>query len=123
MDPFRLDNQLALVTGGGTGLGLAMCKALVRAGARVVITGRREELLKQACAELGDASAYVQHDVTDLPSIPALVEQVESRFGALDILINNAGINKKMPAVDVTDADLQQIVQTNLFGVYALSRE
>jgi NAD(P)-dependent dehydrogenase (short-subunit alcohol dehydrogenase family) len=123
MDPFRLDNKLALVTGGGTGLGLAMCKSLVRAGAHVVITGRREETLKQACAALGDAAAYIQHDVTDLPSIPSLVEQVETRFGAVDILINNAGINKKQPAVDTSDADLQLIVQTHLFGSYALSRE
>jgi gluconate 5-dehydrogenase len=123
MDPFRLDNKIALVTGGGTGLGLAMSKALVRAGARVVITGRREEPLKQACAELGQQAAYVQHDVTDLSSIPALVEQVETRFGALEILINNAGINKKTPAVDTSDADVQQIVQTHLFGSFALSRE
>jgi gluconate 5-dehydrogenase len=123
MDPFRLDNKLALVTGGGSGLGLAMCKSLVRAGARVVITGRREETLKQACAELGDTAAYIRHDVTDLPSIPSLVEQVETRFGAVDILINNAGINKKQPAVDTSDADLQLIVQTHLFGSYALSRE
>ncbi len=123
IDPFRLDNQLALVTGGGTGLGLAMCRSLVRAGARVVITGRREELLKQACSELGDHAAYIQHDVTDLPSIPALVEQVESRYGALDILINNAGVNKKGLAVETRDADLQLIIQTHLFGSYALSRE
>lgn len=123
IDPFRLDNQLALVTGGGTGLGLAMCRSLVRAGARVVITGRREELLKQACSELGDHAVYIQHDVTDLPSIPALVEQVESRYGALDILINNAGVNKKGLAVETRDADLQLIIQTHLFGSYALSRE
>jgi NAD(P)-dependent dehydrogenase (short-subunit alcohol dehydrogenase family) len=123
MDSFRLDGQIALVTGGGTGLGLAMSKALVYAGARVVITGRREEPLRQACAELGAAAQYVPHDVNDLPSIPALVEQVEERFGPLDILINNAGVNKKQPALETSDADLAAIVQTNLFGVFALSRE
>jgi gluconate 5-dehydrogenase len=88
-----------------------------------VITGRREEPLKQACSELGAQSSYIQHDVTDLPSIPALVDQVETRYGGLDILVNNAGINKKVPAVDTSDADLQQIVQTHLFGSFALSRE
>ncbi|MCL5996457.1 MAG: glucose 1-dehydrogenase [Chloroflexi bacterium] len=122
-NPFRLDDQLALVTGGGTGLGLAMCKALAAAGARVVMTGRREELLKLACADIGARAAYIQHDVTDLDSIPALVGQVEERFGPLDILVNNAGINKKQPAVDTSDADLASIVQTHLFGAYSLSRE
>jgi gluconate 5-dehydrogenase len=120
---FRLDNNLALVTGGGTGLGLAMCKALVGAGARVVMTGRREQLLQQACAEIGQAAAYIRHDVNDLASIPALVEQVEAQYGPIDILINNAGINKKQPAVDTSDTDLANIVQTHLFGSYALSRE
>jgi NAD(P)-dependent dehydrogenase (short-subunit alcohol dehydrogenase family) len=123
MDIFRLDGQLALVTGGGTGLGLAMCKSLVAAGARVVMTGRREEPLKSACAELGAAAAYLQHDVNDLASIPALIEHVETGWGPLEILINNAGVNKKQSAVDTSDADLANIVQTHLFGSYALSRE
>lgn len=120
---FRLDGQLALVTGGGTGLGLAMSEALVAAGARVVMTGRREEPLKQACEAIGAAAAYVQHDVNDLPSIPPFAQQVEERFGPLDILINNAGVNKKQPALETSDADLAAIMQTNLFGAYALSRE
>lgn len=123
MDKFRLDGQLALVTGGGTGLGLAMCKALIEAGARVVMTGRRLEVLQQACAALGAVATYIQHDVNDLPSIPALIEKVEQEQGPLDILINNAGINKKQPAVDTSDADVQNIVSTHLFGSFALSRE
>jgi gluconate 5-dehydrogenase len=123
MDNFRLDGQTALITGGGTGLGLAMSQALVKAGARVVITGRREEPLRDGCAALGEAATYVRHDVNDTASIPALVEQVEARVGPLDILINNAGVNKKQLAVDTPDADLAAIVQTHLFGSYALSRE
>ncbi len=123
MPNFQLTNQLALVTGGGTGLGLAMCKALVEAGARVVITGRREEPLKQACAEIGSAASYIQHDVTDLPSIPALIETIEFQHGPLDILINNAGFNKKQKAIDTSDADLAAMMTTHLFGGYALSRE
>ncbi len=123
MPNFQLTNQLALVTGGGTGLGLAMCKALVEAGARVVMTGRREETLKQACAEIGAMAAYIQHDVNDLPSIPGLIETIESRHGPLDILINNAGFNKKQKAVDTNDADLAAMMQTHVYGGYALSRE
>src|SRR3990170_8834107 len=93
--PFRLDGQLALVTGGGTGLGLATGQALLESGAHLIMTGRREEILQQACAQLGPAASYVRHDVADLSSIPALVEQIEREFGPLDILINNAGIHLK----------------------------
>jgi gluconate 5-dehydrogenase len=120
---FRLDGQLALVTGGGTGLGLGICQAITEAGARVVITGRREALLKQACAELGEAVQYIQHDITELSTIPALVEVVEARFGPLDILVNNAGNHLKKPAVDTSDAEFAGILQTHLCGAFALSRE
>ncbi len=122
-DVFRLDGQLALVTGGGTGLGLGICQALVDAGARVVMTGRREEVLKQACAQLGTNAQYIPHDINDLASIPAFVEEFEVRFGPLDILVNNAGNYLKRPAVDTTDADLASILQTHLLGAFALSRE
>src|SRR5574341_2484716 len=120
---FRLDGQLALVTGGGTGLGFGICQAMTEAGARVVMTGRREDILKEACERLGGSTAYVRHDVADLPSIPALVEEIEGRFGPLDILVNNAGNHLKRPAVETSDMDLASILQTHLFGTFALSRE
>jgi len=120
---FRLDGELALVTGGGTGLGLGICRALTEAGARVVMTGRREDILKDACKQLGASAAYVRHDVTDLPSIPGLVEQAEDRFGPVDILVNNAGNYLKKFAVDTSDADFASVLHTHLFGSYALSRE
>jgi NAD(P)-dependent dehydrogenase (short-subunit alcohol dehydrogenase family) len=122
-NPFRLDGQLALVTGGGTGLGLAISQALVEAGASVVVTGRRKEKLKAACQRLGNAASYIQHDVTDLTSIPDLVKRIESDIQPLDILVNNAGIHLKKLAVDTTDAELAQIIQTHLFSAFALSRE
>jgi len=120
---FRLDGKLALVTGGGTGLGFGICRALTEAGARVVMTGRREDVLKDACKQLGASAAYVRHDVTDLPSIPGLVAQAEDRFGLVDILVNNAGNYLKKPAVDTVDADFASVLHTHLFGSYALSRE
>lgn len=120
---FRLDGQLALVTGGGTGLGFGICRAMTEAGARVVMTGRREETLRQASGQLGSTSAYIRHDVTDFPSIPGLVEQVENRFGPVDILVNNAGNYLKKSAVDTSDADFASVLHTHLFGAYALSRE
>jgi gluconate 5-dehydrogenase len=122
-DVFRLDGQLALVTGGGTGLGLGICQALSQAGARVVMTGRREKVLRDACTQLGNAAGHLQHDVTDLSTIPTLVQRIEEEFGPLDILVNNAGNHLKRPAVDTSDADLAGILQTHLLGSFALSRE
>ena len=122
-DVFRLDGQSALVTGGGTGLGLGICQALTEAGARIVMTGRREEVLKDACKKLGDAASYLLHDVTELSTIPALIQRIEDRLGPLDILVNNAGSHLKKPAVETSDADLASILQTHLFGSFALSRE
>ncbi len=123
MDAFRLDGQRALVTGGGTGLGLAIGRAMVAAGAQVVVTGRREDLLQAACAELGPAAHYRVHDITDLASIPALVAGVEADLGPLDIAVNNAGIHLKKPVVDTSDLEMAQVVQTHVFGAFALSRE
>ena len=122
-DVFRLDGQLALVTGGGTGLGFGICQALTQAGARVVMTGRRQDVLRDACQQLGNAAGYLQHDVTDLSTIPGLVQRIEEEFGPLDILVNNAGNHLKRPAVETSDADLASILQTHLLGSFALSRE
>jgi gluconate 5-dehydrogenase len=122
-DVFRLDGQRALVTGGGTGLGFGICQALSQAGARVVLTGRRAEVLRDACQQLGNGAAYLPHDVTDLTTIPALVQRIDEEFGPLDILVNNAGNHLKRPAVDTSDADLAGVLQTHLLGSFALSRE
>ncbi len=121
--PFDLTGTLALVTGGGTGLGLGTTKAIVNAGGRVVITGRRVEPLQAACADVGDAVAYIQHDLTNLESIPGLVKEIESRFGPVDILVNNAGNHIKKPAVDTSDAEFKQVLDTHVFGTFALTRE
>jgi gluconate 5-dehydrogenase len=122
-DAFRLDGQLALVTGGGTGLGFGICQAMVEAGARVVITGRREDVLHDACVQLKGGAQYLPHDINDLSSIPTLIEEVEDRFGPLHILVNNAGNHLKKPAVETTDREFAAVLQTHLFGAFALTRE
>ncbi|HEV7349269.1 MAG TPA: SDR family oxidoreductase [Telluribacter sp.] len=120
---FSLEGKLALVTGGGTGIGLATTQCLVEAGARVVITGRREEMLKEAIGTLGERAHYVVNDVTDRAKLPALVQHIESTYSPIDILINNAGINMKKPALDVTDEEFDRILMTNLNAVFSLTRE
>ena len=122
-DPFRLDGQLAVITGGGTGLGFGMAQAMVGAGSRVVLIGRREAVLREACETLGTAAHSVSHDVRDLSSLPALTANIEERFGPVDILANNAGSYLKKPATDVADSELLDLFHTHFFSAYVLSRE
>ncbi len=120
---FSLSGKLALITGGGTGLGLAMTEAFIQAGARVVITGRREEVLKEACQKVSGKAGYIVNDVTDLDSLPSMVEEIENNYGPIDILVNNAGVNMKKPVFDVTDEEFERIIRTNLTGLFSLTRE
>jgi len=120
---FNLTGQTALITGGGTGLGFGMAKCLVAAGAKVVLVGRRKEQLDKTCATLGKNSFALRGDVTQLESIPGLVKQAESFAGPISILINNAGIHLKKDAVHTSDAEFASILQTHVFGAFALTRE
>ncbi|MEX0778175.1 MAG: SDR family oxidoreductase [Balneolales bacterium] len=120
---FNISDKLAVITGGGTGLGLGISEAFVEAGAKIIITGRREDVLIDACKHLGEQASYINNDITDLNSIPALVEDIETEYGPIDILVNNAGVNAKKNVLDVTDDDFQSILQTNLTGLFSLTRE
>ena len=120
-DPFSLAGKSALVTGGGTGLGFGISRAFCQAGARVIVTGRRADVLKQACAELGENASYRTADLSRLETIPDLISGIECEGIALDILVNNAGINMKKPALEVTDAEFETIIATNLTGLFALT--
>ncbi|AUP78013.1 SDR family NAD(P)-dependent oxidoreductase [Flavivirga eckloniae] len=120
---FSLKGKLALVTGGGTGIGAGISKAFIEAGARVVITGRREDVLKSAVKELGEGAHYRVNDITDKKGIPDLVNDIETNIGPIDILVNNAGIHHKGMAQDTTDEDFERILQTNVMSVFALTRE
>jgi NAD(P)-dependent dehydrogenase (short-subunit alcohol dehydrogenase family) len=119
---FSLAGRVALITGGGTGIGLEIARCMVAAGATVIITGRRESVLQESAAELGENAHFVVNDVSDLGGADALIEQIEAEHGPLDILVNNAGINMKKPALEVTDEDFSRIIHTNLNAVFALTR-
>jgi gluconate 5-dehydrogenase len=120
---FNLTDQTALITGGGTGLGLGMARCLVAAGANVVLVGRRKGELAKACAELGPSAFPLVGDVTRLDAAPALVDQAETLVGPVSILINNAGVHLKKFATETTDAEFASVLQTHVLGAFALTRE
>lgn len=120
---FSLEGKIALVTGGGSGIGFYIAQCLAQAGAQLVITGRREEVLKEALPKLGAHARYFVNDITDLKSLPALIEAIEAEVGEIDILVNNAGINMKKHAVEVSDEDFDRVIQTNLHAVFSITRE
>jgi gluconate 5-dehydrogenase len=119
MNAFRIDGQRAVVTGGGSGLGLGIAKVFVEAGAEVIIIGRNEEKLREAQQQLGDKCSYRAFDVTKLNDIPALVQEI----GTVDILVNCAGVHLKKWALDVTDEEFLSVLNVHVMSVFALSRE
>ena len=120
---FDLTGQTALITGGGTGLGLGMAHCLAAAGARVLLVGRREPELAAACVAIGPQAQALPGDITKLETIPALVEQADQRVGPITILINNAGVHLKKPALQTSDAEFSLVLQTHVHGAFALTRE
>lgn len=121
-EAFSLNGELALVTGGGTGLGFAMASCLSAAGARVVITGRRKEVLADAAKSLGPNVFPEQFDVTDLGGAQSFMAGIEERYGALDILVNNAGIHVKKSVEDHTIEDFHSVLATHVEGAFAITR-
>jgi gluconate 5-dehydrogenase len=121
-DAFSLRGETALITGGGTGIGLAIARAMVAAGARVAIVGRRAPELKAAVAELGSQAVSFVHDVNDLAAANGLIDRVTREVGAPTCLVNNAGIHIKKPAADTTPEDFQQILNTHILGAHELTR-
>jgi NAD(P)-dependent dehydrogenase (short-subunit alcohol dehydrogenase family) len=120
--PFDLSGEIALITGGGTGIGLGIAKCLHQLGAQVVLAGRRETVLRDAVAELGAGAGFRVHDVSDFDRAPGLVESITAEYGGLSILVNNAGIHLKKRAEEVTEAEFLQVLDVHLIGAHALSR-
>ncbi len=119
---FSLKGEHALITGGGTGIGLAVAHAMHAAGARVVLIGRREPELAEAVRGLGDRASYVVHDITKFDAAPALIARITKEHGPITCLVNNAGMHLKKPAIETTPEEFQQVMSTHIFGAHALSR-
>jgi NAD(P)-dependent dehydrogenase (short-subunit alcohol dehydrogenase family) len=114
-----LKSKVAVVVGGTSGIGLTLAKGLAEAGADVVATGRRADLVRSAADEiraLGRKSLALPSDVTERASIDALLSAVETEFGKVDILLNSAGITRRTPTLEVSEAEWNGILETNLTG-------
>ena len=119
--------QVAIITGGGTGIGRAFAEALMRAGARVVIASRREEVLRRTASELnaqlGAERVYpYAFDVRNRAQCEALVQYTRERFGAIDVLINNSGLAVPESVTEITDEGWDKVLETNLRGAMWLVR-
>jgi NAD(P)-dependent dehydrogenase (short-subunit alcohol dehydrogenase family) len=117
-----LDGRVAVVTGASRGLGRAMAVELGAAGAKLALVGRDKASLDQTAAEAGTESAVFLTDVTDEKQVRTLENAVQARFGHVDILINNAGMNIRKPMVEYTLDEWNMVVDTNLTSVFLVSR-
>lgn len=115
--------RIAIVTGGSSGIGLAIAEKFVQAGIQTIIIGRDAEKLSAAGDQLGPLCRPIAQDLNDLAAIPALVNDIALEYGRIDILVNNAGINMKKEFTDVTDEEFAGILHTNLQSVFAVCRE
>jgi len=119
--PGLFEGEAAIVTGGGTGIGLAVARELARLGARVALGGRRPEPLEAAARELEAAGAEVHHatcDIRDPESVGAWVDGILERFGAADVLVNNAGGQFPSPAESISPKGFEAVVRNNLLGTW-----
>jgi gluconate 5-dehydrogenase len=121
-EAFSLRGETALITGGGTGIGLAIARAMHAAGARVVLVGRRETELAAAAQSLGAGASAIVHDITQLASAPALLSRAAAEAGPITCLVNNAGIHLKKPAIETTPEEFQMVLNTHIVGAHALTR-
>jgi len=125
LNSFKLNGKMALITGSSAGIGFALARALGEAGAHVVINGRHAQKVQEAASLLKSEGLKVSEsvfDVTDSASVSAAVNNIESQVGAIDILINNAGMQIRGPLHEYKDEDWHTLMRTNLDSVYYVGK-
>lgn len=126
LDRFSLSGRTALVTGGYRGLGRAFAQALAEAGADVVVAARDEARSVQAAAEIAESTGRrtlgLGMDVTSRPQVEAAIARTIDEFGGLQVLVNNAGACVHRPALEVPDEEFEEVLSTNVRGVWLASQ-
>jgi NAD(P)-dependent dehydrogenase (short-subunit alcohol dehydrogenase family) len=119
---FSLEGHAALLTGGSGGLGEGIASCLIAAGAKVILTGTKQDKLDRVCARLGPSAVGIVHDVTRTAEAEFFAARVASDYEAVSILINNAGNTIKKPIAEMAVADFESVMDTHVTGAFALSR-
>jgi NAD(P)-dependent dehydrogenase (short-subunit alcohol dehydrogenase family) len=114
--------KIAIVTGGASGIGLAITAEFVRSGIYTIIIGRDQAKLDAAKEQFAENCETVSFDLSDCEQIPALIDSLVEKHGQIDVLVNNAGINMKKEFLDVTEDDFLKVFRTNVLSVFAISK-
>ncbi len=125
MNPFSLAGRVAVVTGGGGGLGSGICPSLAAAGAAVAVVGRTRAKLEDMAAAVvaaGGKAIAVEVDIADAGSVAAMTERVVAEFGGIDILVNNAAVYQRRAWTEITEGEWDRILDTNLKGYWLCAR-
>lgn len=118
----RMENKIAIITGGGTGIGAATAKLFCREGAQAVLFGRREDRLEETVAILGENALAVSGDITNARDINHLISKTLDAYGRIDIVVNNAGVFAPAPLHETPDEDWDHSLNVNLRGVFLLCK-
>ena len=118
----RLKDKTAIITGGGTGIGLATARAFCQEGAKVILFGRRKEKLEKAVEKLGGSAIIVQGDMTNNNDLDQLINETLHNFQKIDILVNNAGLFNSSPLHEISDSQWDEIMDINIRSVFQLTR-
>jgi NAD(P)-dependent dehydrogenase (short-subunit alcohol dehydrogenase family) len=118
----RLKDKTAIITGGGSGIGLATARAFCKEGAKVILFGRRKENLVSAAKELGDSALIVQGDMTRNDDLDQLINKTLNNFKGIDILVNSAGLFNGAPLHEISDSQWDEMMDINIRSVFQLTR-
>ena len=123
-NPYSMKGQTVLITGGGTGIGLGIAKCMLQAGAdKLILVGRREDVLKEAAESLGEKASYLSQDISKIDEISSFAKHVISKHGQPTCLVHNAGINCKKPFLELKDSEFMNVFDVHIRGALEITKE